>query len=75
MDLFYIPSVQVGLSSLKLIISVESVPPPAMIPKVLVPRRRVEQPWEFLLMFMEGPGLTVVVGKSTNQVDPDLNRS
>ena len=64
-----------GLSSSKLIISVESVPPPAAIPKVLVPSWKVEQPWEFFLMFFEGPGVTFVVVKSTNQVDAESDQS
>ena len=72
MDLSCLPSVQAGLSWSKLIISVESefIPsyPPATIPKDLVPCWNKEQPWRDLPVFVVGPGVKVVVVKSTNQV-------
>ena len=66
------------LSSSKSIISVavESVtPPPATIPKDFVPRRKVAQPWNPLLELMVGPGVNVVLVKSTNHVDGDFDPS
>ena len=57
------------------IISVESnlfpLDPPLTIPKVFLPRWKVEQPWELLVVVISGPGVNVVVVKSTNQVDAE----
>ena len=35
----------------------------------------MEQPWPYLIVFMVGPDVTVVVVKSTNQVDADSDPS
>ena len=67
-----------GLSLSKSIISVavESLsPPPATIPKDLDPRWKVAQPWNPLIDFMAGPGVNVVLAKSTNQVDAEFDPS
>ena len=68
-----------GLSSSRSIHSVESkiLPryPPATTPKFFLPSWRVEQPWELLLEVILGPGVKVVVAKSTNQVEADFDPS
>ena len=45
--------------------------PPLTIPKVFLPSLKVEQPWELLVVVILGPGVNVVVVKSTNQVDAE----